>query len=197
MIFPFASVNRCTRRYGFFVLITLILAIVASHKVLRLDLQSAQFGANRSPCEELQHLTFAANSPSLFFVSAEAWIVECAGCKCLIVACGIDPQDEHGKSQTTETPLKSVVLNCPCCDGDYRYAGNSIMRGRPKRNPACMRRQEQPRPKQDGALVIAASIVAVIRLRGEAIANSPKVTAAVSDSLQLARMVMARLDKDR
>jgi len=128
-------------------------------------------------------------------VAAEAWVVECAGCKCLIVACGIDPQDEHGKPKPTETPLKSAVLNCPCCNSDYRYAGGSIMRGRPKRNPACVGRNEQPRPKQDGAVVIAASIVAAIRLRGEPVAHSPKVMATISDSVQLARMVIAKLER--
>ena len=129
-------------------------------------------------------------------MAAEACIVECAGCKCLIVACGIDPQDEHGRSQPTVTPLKSAVLNCPCCNGDYRYAGDSIMRGRPKRNPSCLGRKEQPRPKQDGALVIAASIVAAIRLRGEPITRSPKVVSTVGDALNLARMVMDSLERD-
>jgi hypothetical protein len=58
-----------------------------------------------------------------------------------------------------------------------------------------MRRNQQPPPKQDGAVVIAASIVAAIRLRGEPIARSPKVTAAVSDSIQLTRMVTERLER--
>jgi hypothetical protein len=128
-------------------------------------------------------------------MSTEAWIVECAGCRCLIVACGIDPQDEHGKEKRLISPLKGAVITCPCCGSDYRYGGDNIMRGIPKRNAACLRRNEQPRPKQDGALVIAASIVAAIRLRGEPIARSPKVTATVSDSIQLARMVTERLER--
>jgi hypothetical protein len=66
------------------------------------------------------------------------------------------------------------------------------MRGLPRRNPACLRKQPS---KQDGALLVAASIVAAIRLRGEPISHSPKVAATVSDSLQLARMVMARLER--
>ena len=132
-------------------------------------------------------------SPSLILVSAEAWVVECTGCKCLIVCCGIDPQVEHGQTKPATAPISSTVLNCPCCNSDYRYGSKDIIRGNPKRNPACSRKHQPP--KRDGAVVIAASIVAAIRLRGEAITNSPKVTAAVSDSLQLARMVMARLER--
>jgi hypothetical protein len=66
------------------------------------------------------------------------------------------------------------------------------VRGAPRRNPACLRKQS---PKQEGALLIAASIVAAIRLRGEPITHSPKVAATVADSLHLARMVMARIDR--
>jgi hypothetical protein len=44
--------------------------------------------------------------------------------------------------------------------------------------------------RENGILVIAASIIAVIRLRGEPIKRSPKLVATISDSVQLARMVM-------
>jgi len=43
--------------------------------------------------------------------------------------------------------------------------------------------------RENGALLIAASIIAAIRLRGEPITRSPKVLATVSDSVTLARMV--------
>jgi hypothetical protein len=43
--------------------------------------------------------------------------------------------------------------------------------------------------KQTGALLIAACIVAVIRLWGEPIVRSPKLSATVADSVQLAKMV--------
>jgi hypothetical protein len=124
-------------------------------------------------------------------VSAVAWVVECAGCRCVITCFAIDPQLEHGHTEH-KPPRDSAVVTCPCCGSAYRYAGKDIVRGEPKRNPPCLRKQQ---PKQDGALLIAASIVAAIRLRGEPITQSPKVTAAISDSLQLARMVMARLER--
>jgi hypothetical protein len=49
--------------------------------------------------------------------------------------------------------------------------------------------------KQHGALLIAASIVAAIRLRGEPIQRSPKVVATISDSVQLAKMVLSELER--
>jgi hypothetical protein len=124
-------------------------------------------------------------------VSANAWVVECTTCKCVIVCFARDPQSEHGRS-ATDPPGTSAVLQCLCCGSAYRYGEKDIVRGTPRRNPACLRKQT---PKQEGALLIAASIVAAIRLRGEPITHSPKVTATVADSLQLARMVMARLER--
>jgi hypothetical protein len=47
--------------------------------------------------------------------------------------------------------------------------------------------------RQKGALLIAASLIAAIRLRGEPIDNSPKTIATIHDSLKLARMVLQRI----
>jgi hypothetical protein len=44
--------------------------------------------------------------------------------------------------------------------------------------------------RENGILVIAASIIAVIRLRGAPIEPSPKLVSTIHDSVQLARMVM-------
>jgi hypothetical protein len=44
-------------------------------------------------------------------------------------------------------------------------------------------------------VLIAATIVAAMRLRGEPIKSSPKVMASVSDSIQLAKMVLAKMEK--
>ena len=51
--------------------------------------------------------------------------------------------------------------------------------------------------RENGALLIAASIVAAIRLRGEPIVRSPKVMAAIADSVQLARLVLQELERNR
>ena len=53
-------------------------------------------------------------------------------------------------------------------------------------------------PKTDerlkGALLVAATLVAAIRLRGEPITNSPKVIATIHDSIKLARMLLRSLN---
>jgi hypothetical protein len=50
--------------------------------------------------------------------------------------------------------------------------------------------------RENGALLIAACIVAAIRLRGELIQRSPKVMATISDSVHLARMGLVRLERE-
>jgi hypothetical protein len=47
--------------------------------------------------------------------------------------------------------------------------------------------------KQRGALLIAASLIAAIRLRGEPIKPSPKLSATIYDSVQLAVLVWREL----
>lgn len=51
--------------------------------------------------------------------------------------------------------------------------------------------------RQRGALLIAASLIAAIRLRNEPITQSPKVVSTISDSLTLARMVLQRINGER
>jgi hypothetical protein len=131
-------------------------------------------------------------------MSAEAWVVECAACKCKITCVAIDPQGEHGNGKSLIAPMSSAVLQCPCCDSAYRYTGADMTRGIPRRNPACEKRRLQQQPavgKLDGAVLIAATMVAAMRLRGEDVKPSPKVMATVSDSIALAKMVLARMER--
>lgn len=51
--------------------------------------------------------------------------------------------------------------------------------------------------KQLGALLIAASVIAAIRLRGEPIKPSPKLTATIVDSVQLAVLVFREVQNRR
>jgi hypothetical protein len=51
--------------------------------------------------------------------------------------------------------------------------------------------------KQRGALLIAACLIAAIRLRGEPIKPSPKLKATIHDSVQLATMVLQELHSRR
>jgi hypothetical protein len=52
---------------------------------------------------------------------------------------------------------------------------------------------EDDKRKETGALLIAASIIAAIRLRGEPIKPSPRLTAAIYESIQLATLVLRQL----
>ncbi len=47
--------------------------------------------------------------------------------------------------------------------------------------------------REIGALLIAACIVAAIRLRGEPIKPSPKLTATIAESVALARAILREL----
>jgi hypothetical protein len=49
--------------------------------------------------------------------------------------------------------------------------------------------------RETGALLIAATLVAAIKLRGEKIDNSPRVHFAISESVQLARMVLSKIER--
>jgi hypothetical protein len=127
---------------------------------------------------------------------SEAWVVTCTGCKCVITCFAIDPQLEHGQDKPGP-PYQSAVVKCPCCGSSYRYAGESIVRGTSRANPLCRRKVQQRQP-MDGALLVAASIVAAIRLRGqEIVPRSPKLIAVVSDSVLLARTVIAAIERER
>ena len=46
---------------------------------------------------------------------------------------------------------------------------------------------------ENGALLVAACIVAAIRLRGQEVKPSPLLTAVIKDSVTLARLVLAEL----
>jgi hypothetical protein len=49
--------------------------------------------------------------------------------------------------------------------------------------------------QKSGGLLIAASIVAAIRLRGQEIKPSPKLTATIRDSVRLAQLVLAEIER--
>lgn len=51
--------------------------------------------------------------------------------------------------------------------------------------------------RQNATVVIAASIIAAIRLRGEEIKRSPKVVSIISDSVRLAEWVLEKVESNR
>ena len=49
--------------------------------------------------------------------------------------------------------------------------------------------------KENGAILIAASIIAAIRLRGEPVKPSPKLKHVIYESVMLAQLVLAEINK--
>jgi hypothetical protein len=122
---------------------------------------------------------------------SEAWVVTCTGCKCVITCFAIDPQLEHGRADVGP-PQESAVVICPCCGSAYRYSARGIVRDVPRRNPQCGHKVQSS--QLNGALLVAASIVAVIRLKGAEITPSPRLKAVVNDSIFLAKTILAHLE---
>lgn len=124
-------------------------------------------------------------------MSSPAWVVTCTGCKCILTCFAIDPQLEHVRAESLP-PQSSAVVLCPCCDSPYRYSGSDISRGVPRRNPQCGLKTQNG---LNGALLVAATVAAAIRLDGAEVKASPKLTATVKDSVSLARLVMAEMTR--
>lgn len=123
------------------------------------------------------------------------WVVTCKSCGCIVTCFAVDPQAEHMRPEDTP-PQRAALVTCSCCWKTYRYSGDQIGRGAPAQNPACARRKDGGSgAKSEGALLVAASIVAAIRLRGQEIVPSPKLNAVVQDSIQLARTILAKLEQ--
>ena len=119
------------------------------------------------------------------------WVVACKGCGCVINCFAVDPQVEHMRPED-RPPCSSALVTCSCCWKTFRYSGEQIARGTPAPGAACGNRKGAG-ARPEGALLVAASVIAAVRLRGQEIAPSPKLTATVKDSVQLARLVLAEL----
>ena len=145
------------------------------------------------------YLTFRLPFARLICVMAvvgvpEAWVVRCNGCRCIITAFATDPQAEHLNSKEPSPPYKGAVhVTCSCCWSVYRYLEDAIFRGQPQQSEQCKRNGRQN--KSDGALLVAASTIAAIRLRGEPVKPSPKLKSVLVDSVSLARLVLAEIQK--
>ena len=136
----------------------------------------------------------------------EAWVVKCANCDCTVNARAVDPQVEHADPDHRErAPSGTLVVACSCCWSAYRYPAEEVFRGTPHPSQACKirRGREQERntvratpgdSKSKGALLIAASLIAAVRLNKEQIKSSPVVHAKIADSIALAQMILKRLE---
>jgi hypothetical protein len=91
-------------------------------------------------------------------------------------------------------PRSSAVVTSSCCWKAYRYKETQITRGAPKQNPSCARPAKRE-PNTNDAILIAASVVAAIRLRGQEIKPSPKLNAMIQDSSLLVRMILSEIER--
>lgn len=124
----------------------------------------------------------------------ECWVVRCNGCGCQITAFATDPQAEHLSTQELSPPYKGAVhVTCSCCWHVYRYLEDAVFRGQPKQSEQC-RRSGKP-TRSDGALLVTAGTIAATRLNGAEVRPSPKLRSVIVDSISLARMIMAELQK--
>src|SRR5205809_1276534 len=83
-------------------------------------------------------------------VNAQAWVVKCAGCTCVIVCRAVDQQAEHGSPESAEPhPGKAVILTCCCCWKTFRYSPTDIYKDHPSPSSACPERRKRG-PASDG-----------------------------------------------
>lgn len=134
----------------------------------------------------------------------EAWVVKCAKCHCTITCRAVDPQEEHTNPAIRESrPSSALVVSCSCCWSAYRYPAEDIFRASPGPSVDCAARRQRELARNrsgsdkeqvsKGTLLVAASLIAAVRLRSEEIKSSPAVHSKIADSIRLAEMIQARL----
>ncbi len=130
-----------------------------------------------------------------------AWVVKCKKCGCMINCRAIDPHIEHSEPEKAEPPPQdTVIVTCSCCWAAYRYSPAEVSKGPPGPSSNCYDRgrpnsrpnnKEEKRP--NAVLLIAASLIAAVRLNREEIKSSPIVYSKIADSIRLAEMIQSRL----
>jgi hypothetical protein len=129
--------------------------------------------------------------------AARGRVVKCKKCGCTINCRAIDPQTEHAQPDKADPrPHDSVIVTCSCCWAAYRYSPAEIFKAAPGPSSSCYDRKKpnnQEERKPNAVLLIAASLIAAVRLNREEIKSSPVVHSKIADSIRLAEMIQARL----
>ena len=98
-----------------------------------------------------------------------------------------------------------MIVTCSCCWSAYRYSPNEVFKAPPSPGTSCARNRSSgpnnnnnnnntKEPKSpNSVLLIAASLIAAVRLNREEIKSSPAMYAKIADSIRLAEMIQARL----
>ena len=90
----------------------------------------------------------------------------------------------------------TVSLSCSRCCSAYRYSPAEIFKDSPGPSSSCYDRGKpsiKEEKKPNAVLLIAASLIAAVRLNREEIKPSPAVYSKIADSIRLAEMIQARL----
>jgi hypothetical protein len=130
-----------------------------------------------------------------------AWVVRCKKCSSTITCRAVDPQTEHAEPDKSEpAPQHPVLVSCSCCWTAFRYSPTEVFKGQPSPSNTCSEhrseeasKNNQEEKRSNAVILIAASLIAAVRLNREEIRPSPSVTAKIADSIRLAEMIQARL----
>ena len=150
-------------------------------------------------------MMFAICSPMMMSVTSElalptAWVVKCKKCGCTVNCRAIDAQIEHADPERADPPPQdTVVVTCSCCWAAYRYNPAEVFKGpsgpsaRCQANRSASSANNNKEARKTSVLLIAASLIAAVRLNREEIKSSPVIYARIADSIRLAEMIRARL----
>ena len=119
-----------------------------------------------------------------------AWVVQCNECGCIVTCRAEDPQAHLQDPEPR--PACRLLVTCSCCWTSWLYPPEAMFNGSPAPSPECYRRARNS-ARTENAKLIAASVIAAIRLNREDITNSPAVHAKINDSLKLAELIVAKM----
>lgn len=152
----------------------------------------------RAYCADAEQLitemVFVFLSPTIYGMSGpKAWVVQCNECGCIVTARAEDPQAHMQNPEPR--PSCRLLVTCSCCWTSWLYPPESMFNGSPAPSPECFKRAQQS-ARTENAKLIAAAVIAAIRLNRDEIKNSPVVHAKISDSLRLAEMIVSKMSSD-
>jgi hypothetical protein len=118
------------------------------------------------------------------------WVVQCTACRCIITVRAADPQAHMQEPEPR--PTSRLLVTCSCCWKAFLYRPEHFFNGSPAPSPEC-HRQARAEARAESTKLIAAAVIAAIRLNKEKIENSPAVHSKVAESLKLAEMIVSKM----
>jgi hypothetical protein len=106
-----------------------------------------------------------------------------------------DPRAEDPQAQLQDPeprPACRLLVAGSCCWTSWLYSPEAMFNGSPAPSPECFKRARQS-ARTENAKLIAAAVIAAIRLNRDEIKSTPIVHAKINDSLKLAEMIVAKI----